>query len=261
MPRLLLVLLLSVFCAQQSLANSLGLDREGAQIGGPFSAQRAEPETGGPPVFVGQLAPGTTTSYLDWNGSGTLASAGVLNGFITTGLNSLNGDDAHMNATGKLGTMGFSIANTNATGGPSLDLVEGEIDFFRQSDSSFISGFLWNVDFGPSGGLPAQASTRVSFADGSLESLNINLDTPDIFITTEFTNSVNTLDALDPNIGIQIRNPAGGAAAPGASSQDRLIINGAVSNSPFGGNPGGNSSYFVRLSPIPEPAMLGCISV
>src|SRR5205823_5638288 len=138
----------------------------------------------------------------------------------------LNGDDAHANATGLLGTMGFSIANTNAAGGPGLTEVDGELDLFRQSDNSFIGGVLFTAPLTTILGAPLapQSSVRLSFADGSLESANIIVNTPDIFITTDFTTSVNSLDAVDPNVGIQIRNPAGGAAAPGASSQDKMII-------------------------------------
>jgi len=176
---------------------------------------------------------------------------------------SLNGDDAHMNTTGKLGTMGFSIANTNAAGGPGLTEVDGEFDFFRQSNLSFLGGITFNGDMTAILGAPlaANSSVRLSFADGALEAANIILDTPDIFITTEFTNSLNNLDAIDNNVGIQIRNPAGGLAAPGATSQDELVINGTPTVAPFGGVPPGNTSYFVRVSPVPEPAMLGLLTV
>jgi hypothetical protein len=168
-----------------------------------------------------------------------------------------------MNATGLLGSMGFSIANTNAAGGPGLTEVDGEIDVFRQSDTSFLGGITFTADLTTILGapLPAGSSVRLAFGDGSLEGANIILDTPDVFITTDFTNVTNSLDAIDSNVGIQIRNPAGGTAAPGASSQDEMVLNGNVVNSPFGANPPGNTSYFLRVSPVPEPATLGLITV
>jgi len=218
------------------------------------------------PIPTVSLLPGTTTSYLDWTGAGTLASAGVLQGLLTTGQNTVYGDDAHMNTTGLLGSMGFSIANTNPTGSGALfGVVQGNIQFFRQSDNSSIGGFNWNIDFtsgGTSAGLPEQSSSRVSFPDGSLESLGLILNTPDIYVTTTFT-TVNELTGLgDPNaVGIQIRNPAGGTAAPVASSADKMILNGTVTNSPFANNPGGNSSYFIRLSPVPEPTSIALVAL
>src|SRR5207244_1413117 len=110
----------------------------------------------------------------------------------------------------------------------SLSSVDGELDFFRQSNSSFLGGLIFTANLTAILGAPlaAQSSVRLSFTDGSLESLNIILDTPDIFITTTFTNSLDGLGNPNNNVGIQIRNPAGGAAAPGASSQDRMILNG-----------------------------------
>jgi hypothetical protein len=185
----------------------------------------------------------------------------VLTNLLTTGLNSLNGDDAVMNRTGLLGTMGLSVANNNPAGsGDGFGLVQGDVQFFRQSDSSFIGGFNWNIDFTASGGLPGQSSSRLSFPDGGLESLGIVLDTPNIFITTEFT-TVNMLLGLDdPNqVGIQIRNPAGGAAAPGSSSTDLLVLGGSPVASPFAGNPVGNTSYFVRIAP--EPGSLALLAI
>ena len=53
----------------------------------------------------------------------------VLQGVITTGWNSLNGDDANMvpnpgavgfGGAGLLGTMGFSLSNNNPAGGDGL---------------------------------------------------------------------------------------------------------------------------------------------
>jgi len=229
--------------------------------GAPITATSAEQ-----PNPTVNLAPGTTTAYLDWAGTGTLASTGALQGFISTGQNKLYGDDVHMNTTGLLGTMGFSIANNNPAGSGSLfGLVQGNIQFFKASDSSFINGFNWNIDFSNGGalgaGLTGQGSSRVSFADGALESLGITFNTPDIFVVTSFT-SVAELGGGDPEqIGIQIRNPAGGAAAPGASSADRMILNGTPTNSPFAANPPGNTSYFIRLSPVPEPTSLALLAL
>lgn len=229
--------------------------------GSPIAAVPAEV-----PLPTVNVAPGTTTSYLDWAGTGTLASAGVLQGLLTTGQNTVYGDDVHMNTTGLLGSMGFSIANTNATGsGAFFGLVQGNIQFFRQSNNSFIGGFNWNIDFsggGASAGLPEQSSSRVSFGDGALEGIGIVFDTPDIFVTTTFT-SVQELSGLgDPNaIGIQIRNPAGGTAAPGASSNDEMVLNGNVVNSPFSANPPGNTSYYLRVSPVPEPTSIALLAL
>ena len=259
MPRALFIVSLLLFCAQRAVGH---LEPQPTGVTGPYIAQLSASD-GGATQIGPLLAAGTTTSYLDWSGTGTLASAGSLQALLPTGTMSLNGDDAHMNTTGLLGTMGFSIANTNAAGGPGLSEVDGELDFFRQSDSSFLGGVTFTANLTTILGAPlaAQSSIRLSFADGSLEAANIILNTPDIFITTDFTNSVNTLDAVDSNVGIQIRNPAGGTAAPGASSQDKMILNGNAVASPFGGNPVGNTSYFTRVSPVPEPAMLGLITV
>jgi hypothetical protein len=194
-------------------------------------------------------------------GAGTLASTGAIQGLFTTGLNKLWGDDLHMNATGLLGTCGFSIANTS-TADTALGKITGDIQFFRKSDLTFIDGFNWNIDFGAAG-LAPQSSSRVSFADGALESIGIILDTPDVYMTGEFTSATVVAGSEDPEaiIGIQIRNPAGGAAAPGASSADALVINGTPTNSPFGGNPVANTSLFVRVSPVPEPACLSALAI
>jgi len=112
--------------------------------------------------------------------------------------------------------------------------------------------------------LAPQSSSRVSFADGALESIGIILNSPDIYMTGEFTSATVVAGSEDPEsiIGIQIRNPAGGAAAPGASSADALVINGTPTNSPFGGNPVANTSLFVRVSPaVPEPACLSALAI
>src|SRR5436190_14021258 len=118
----------------------------------------------GQPVATPFVLTAISTKYQDW-GSATgshPAGAGVLNGAVTTGLNQLWGDDANM--VGAVGTqltsMGFSVANNNAasTSGDAFGLMQGEIDFFRQSDSSQIGGFLWSIDFTGSGGLPGGSS-------------------------------------------------------------------------------------------------------
>jgi len=209
------------------------------------------------------LAPGTHTSYLTWSGTGTLSSSGALQGLLTTGTGSVDGDDAHMNDTGLLGTMGFSIANTAAAGGPGMIAASGECDIFRQSDGMQLAGVAWTADLVAILGSPlaAQSSVRLSFADGSLESAGFIIDTPNVFITRTFDSAVDIQGDPTENVGIQIRNPAGGPAAPGASSQDRMVLAGTDTLSPFAGSPVGNTSYFLRTAPVPEPTGLALFAL
>jgi hypothetical protein len=221
------------------------------------------PVSGNSTVF---LAPGTTTSYLDWSGAGTLASAGTISGLLPDGTNTTDGDDAHLNtgATPQLlGTVGFSVANTGAAGSTSLADAQGEIDFFRQSDESFLGGITFDANLTAILGAPLApgSSVRLSFSDGALESAGIIFDTPDIYWTETWTSATDNTGDPTENVGQQIRNPAGGAAAPGASSTDLLVLGGTPTASPFGGNPQGNLSFFIRSSPAPEPASLGVIGL
>jgi hypothetical protein len=198
-----------------------------------------------------------STKYQDW-GSATgshPAGNGVLVGTISTGLNKTYGDDAEMvGAAGtQLTSFGMSIADNNGnTGGfDGWDVIQGEVDFFRQSDNSFIDGFLFQSSFG--GQLNAN-SFRVFYNDGQLDPLNTIFDTNNIYVTTTFTSATSLNGTLDPNLlGIQIRTPAG----PIGSSLDEMVINGTVVNSPFGNNPHADSTYAIRTGEVPEPATLG----
>src|SRR5436309_10497647 len=79
------------------------------------------------PVNANPLA---ITAYQDW-GSATgdqPAGVGVLQGVVTTGLNSLSGDDATLVplAVGqRLTSMGFSIGNNNAGTGDGFGVITG----------------------------------------------------------------------------------------------------------------------------------------
>ena len=198
-----------------------------------------------------------STKYQDW-GSATgshPAGAGVSQGGVTTGLNNTTGDDWNMipgTAGTELTSMGFSIVDTNAptTSGDGFTVIQGEIDFFRQSDNSFINGFLWQTDLTGIAGQPG--------LNGG-QAVRIIFDTNNVWCTNTFTSvaTVNGLDQNPNNIGQNIRNPVG----PIGTSQDRIIFNGAVQNSPFGANPLGNLTFTVRTGLVPEPGCLALIGL
>ncbi|MCC6676259.1 MAG: hypothetical protein IT436_03865 [Phycisphaerales bacterium] len=205
----------------------------------------------GQPTSGGSSADATLERYRNWAAPSTL-----LAGFAQ-GLGSLTGDDVNLVAgPALLDTMGFSIYNGNAAG-QRLAFADGEIDFFRQSDGSFIGGFLWNADLATilgSGGLDGGSSVRLSFAAGSLVSLGINLESA-MYVTQTFTTATLPLGGSDASIGQQIRNPP----AIGTSA-DLLIIGGVITTSPFAGNPVGNMSWTITTTDVPAPgavALLG----
>lgn len=207
----------------------------------------------GQPVADAPGSDATLERYRNWASPPSTLLAG-----FAQGLGSLTGDDVNLIAgPALLDTMGFSIYNGN-TAGQRLSFVDGEIDFFRQSDGSFIGGFLWNADLATllgSGGLDGGSSVRLSFPAGSLQSLGINLETA-MYVTQTFTTATLPLGGSSASVGQQIRNPP----ATGTSA-DLLVIGGSIVTSPFAGNPVGNMSFTITTTDVPAPGALAILGL
>jgi hypothetical protein len=194
-------------------------------------------------------------SYRNW-----ASPPSALTGVYSHGLGTLNGDDLNMvaNGAGWLDDMGFSIANNNAAG-QRLANLSGSINFFRQSDLSFIAGFTVSVDaaaiFG-SGGLDGGFSARLSFGAGALKPLNIFFGANTaIWALIQWDTATVTGGGSTAAIGQQLRNPP----AVGTSANQLVLLNN-VTPAPFA-NVVGNSSFFIRTDNIPTPGSLALLGL
>ena len=156
-------------------------------------------------------------------------------------------DDLTTVGGGLLTSMGFSVANMNT--GSNLVTGTGAIRFYDLVSGSFISGFNFNLpNFGA--GLVPNSSSRLNFADGSLDALNINLPTTGVYCSVQWTASTWTAGGSEANLGIQIRGPIN----TGSSTDNLYNVTGGGTPFNFGGNPAANTAFFLRT--VPEPTSL-----
>lgn len=194
------------------------------------------------------------TVYRNWAG-GTVGGTGVYthNAGPVNGA-SLNGDDTNIAANGVnlLSAMGINHVNLNVAG-QRLVSGTGTINFFHPVTFANLGAFGYNFNYSTlaGGGLDgAGASIRLSFADGSLESLGIYLP-PASLTTWTIDTAVFTGGGALANMGIQIRNPT-----DIGSSTDKLVLGSSVITSPYAGAPVGNTSIFIRTNSVPTPGAL-----
>jgi len=194
-------------------------------------------------------------NYDNWRSStSTPPGASALLGLYKSGTAEIADDLNMVNVgAGWLNTMGFSVANVDAPGG--LVTGTGEIRFYRQSDSSFIKGFAFNL---PTFATPlaASSSLRLSFGAGALTSLNTFLPA-NIYTSIKWTGATfNGAGGTVDNLGIQIRGPINTG-----TSGDLLINVTTNSTFNFGGNPAANTAFFVKSDFTPEPGALSLLAL
>ncbi len=155
------------------------------------------------------------------------------------------GDDLNMTGTGVMSAVTFSVYNSTSGGNTQpMTSADVAIDLFRQSDSSSIGGFTANLDF-TADPLPAGYYSLISFTD--IDSLGINVDTPDVIIIQQLAN----VTGGTTRMGVIIADPP----TIGASTDAFYVDNGANPGwYSFGGNPKANLAYEVEV--LPEPASI-----
>jgi hypothetical protein len=153
-----------------------------------------------------------------------------------------------MTGGGLLGSCGINVGNSAATGsGLVLTGGVGVVRFYDGGTGNYINGFSFNL---PALNLAVGGSSRISFADGALAGLNINLPNT-VYMSLQYTSVLGTVALSD--VSHQIRNPV-----IVGSSADGIINITSNQNINFGGNPVANSGYFVKLVPAPSSvALLG----
>lgn len=182
--------------------------------------------------------------YDDWRAT---AQGGVstLQALYRSGGNEI-ADLCNMTAGGRLGSMGMSIGNSAAAGsGLILTGGTGTVRFYNGTSGAFISGFNFNL---PPLNLAVGGSSRISFADGALAGLNIDL-TQNVYVSVQYTTVTGTVSLAD--VSHQIRNPHNTG-----SSTDGLIDVTTNTSIAFGGNPLANAALFIKLVPAPSSAAL-----
>jgi hypothetical protein len=149
-----------------------------------------------------------------------------------------------MTGGGLLGSCGLNVGNSAATGsGLVLTGGTGTIRFYDATSGTFINGFNFNL---PTLNLAVGTSSRISFADGSLSTLNIVLP-QSVFMSVQYTSVLGTVSLAD--VSHQIRNPHNTG-----SSTDGLIDVTTNSTISFNGNPVANAGLFVKVVPTPASA-------
>jgi hypothetical protein len=183
-----------------------------------------------------------TEVYDNWRAT---AQGGVstLQALYRAGRNEI-ADLCNMTAGGQLGSCGFNIGNSAATGsGLVLTGGTGTIRFYDGTSGTYINGFNFNL---PTLNLAVGSSSRISFADGSLAAFNIILP-QSVFMSVQYTNVTGTVSLAD--VSHQIRNPHNTG-----SSTDGLIDVTTNTNIAFNGNPVANAGLFIKVVPAPTSA-------
>lgn len=154
---------------------------------------------------------------------------------------------------GLLSTCGFNVANFNGPAGSTLTGGQMAIRFYRLDTGLFIGGFNANL---PALALGVGGSSRLSFADGALESLLIFLPAPGVHMSLQVNTLTGTGGFTVANAGYQTRAPINTG-----TSTDNMINVTTNTTFNFNGNPLANGGLFIKTNDIPEPASLGLLLV
>jgi hypothetical protein len=150
-------------------------------------------------------------------------------------------DDLAMTPVGAglLSTMGINCANSNA---PS-NLTGGQVAVrFYDAGGNYINGFLANL---PAVALAAGGSVRLSFAPGSLLSMNIYLPQT-LYVSFQWTAATFAGVGTTANCGFQTRGPIGIG-----SSLDQMVNVTTNTTFNFGGAPLANTGVFIDTEDTP----------
>lgn len=118
----------------------------------------------------------------------TVASANA--GVASTNFNTVWGDTANMTGSGLMDLFKCSVYNAGTAG--VLTTCTLNIGFYKQSDSSFITGFTGNVNFGA--GLNPGFFSTITFS--ALAALNLNITDPNVIILQNLTATTGTATSL-----------------------------------------------------------------
>lgn len=198
-----------------------------------------------------------STVYRNWAG-GTIGGTGVYTANVAAqgGGGRLHGDDTAIvpNGIQRLTSMGLNVANLNPVG-QRLVSFTGTVQFFNAGLAP-IGGFGFNSNLSSlaGGGLDGGGgSIRISFSDGSLDSLNIFL-TNVAYTTWTFDTAVFTNGGTINTLGLQIRNPTD----VGSSNAGLMVLNNGIV--PVSGQ-SANTSIFIRTDNVPTPGALALLGL
>lgn len=202
-------------------------------------------------TVTGQLDGGTSsrasvTIYDNWTSPGS-----ALVGAFVAGTDEI-ADDCTTTGGGLLTSMGFNIGNANGATGTTLTGGQVAIRFYDLGTGNFISGFNANL---PALSLAPGSYSRISFADGALDSLNINIPATGVYVSTQVNSTTWTGGGTSANVGYELKAPI-----LVGSSADVLFDVTTASSFNFGGNPKANTAYFLHVA-VPEPTSLALLAL
>ncbi len=196
-------------------------------------------------VINNDVSPAVDTEVYDNWRAAAQGGASNLQALYRSGGNEI-ADFLVMTGGGQLGSCGLNVGNSAATGsGLVLTGGTGTVRFYNGTSGAYINGFNFNL---PVLNLAVGGSSRISFADGALASMNIILPSS-VFMSVQYTTVTGTVTLAD--VSHQIRNPINTG-----SSTDGLIDVTTNTNISFNGNPVANGGLFVKLVPAPSSAAL-----
>lgn len=232
-----------------------------AGLCGAASAQSVLPGYEGPSYVInldGSVAGGESTSavnenYDNWRAAAQ-SGASNLTGLFVTGNHEIADDLNMINVgAGLLDSCGFAVANANGATGSVFTGGAGTIRFYRQSDGGYINGFNFNL---PALTLAPGASSRISFAAGSLTSLNVFLPSS-IYASLQITSVTGTGGFTIANAGHQLRAPIN----TGTSTDVLYDVTAGGGGFNFGGNPLANSAWFIKTDNVPAPGSIALLGI
>jgi len=200
-------------------------------------------------AVTGVVSPeaGTRAIYDVYNNTSSSANAA----FSSTDLTSVWGDNVVTVGTGLLKENAFTVYNSSSSAGPLLT-AQVAIDFYRNSDSSYIGGYTTNpISFGGGAGLAAGFYTIINVT--GLDSLNIVLDTTDLIVTQTVLNPTGTASRL----GWASLNPVTIGSSPISFYADSATVGAAGFYNLSGGTPA-NLGYRIA---VPEPTTLALLAL
>lgn len=159
-------------------------------------------------------------------------------GFANPDLTATYGDALTLEATGTLQQVSFAVFNGNGTTGAAMTGASVNIDFFRDSDGSFIGGFGVNLS-GLLGTNPLVPGSFREFTVPNLGTLEIDIDTTDVIMLQTFSNvadatAVGVVSRVPPSVGSAVPqlyiDAAGVGSGPGFfnivdANQQPLVFN------------------------------------